>query len=61
MRIVRLQDGQFLIADQKTVAGTWVNYAPINNIEGCQLEDGDLVHLGKFGFRFMLNKQYKEE
>ena len=59
--IVRLQDGQFLIADQKTVSGTWVNYAPINNIEGCQLEDGDLVHLGKFGFRFMLNKQYKEE
>jgi hypothetical protein len=59
--VVRFQDGQFLIADQKTVAGTWVNYAPINNIEGCQLEDGDLVHLGKFGFRFMLNKQYKEE
>lgn len=59
--IVRIQDGQFMIADQKTVAGTWVNYAPINNIEGCQLEDGDLVHLGKFGFRFMLNKQYKED
>ena len=53
-------EGKFTISDMNTTAGTWVNYAPIT-AEGCRLEDGDLVHLGKFGFRFMLNKQFKKE
>ena len=58
-QMIVLPGQNLTLADQKTVAGTWVNYAP-TTLEGCRLEDGDLVHFGKFGFRFMLNKQFKE-
>lgn len=39
--------------DEQSTAGTWVNYTPISP-EGAQLEHGDLIHIGRVGFRFSL-------
>ena len=54
-RLRQAEDGSFILSDQDSVAGTWVNYAPISS-EGIHLEHGDLVHIGKVGFRFELGK-----
>jgi hypothetical protein len=45
--------GAFRIADLGSVAGTYVNYTPVSR-EGSLLEHGDLVHIGRVGFRFNL-------
>jgi hypothetical protein len=49
------EDGSFRLADAGSVAGTWVNYAPISK-EGIKLEHGDLIHIGGIGFRFTLRQ-----
>jgi hypothetical protein len=46
-------EDSFRLVDAGSVAGTWVNYSPIP-AEGMMLEHGDLVHLGRSGFRFTL-------
>jgi hypothetical protein len=54
-RLWRDKEGKFHIADQNSVAGTWVNYAPVSP-EGCEVEHGDLIHVAKVGFRFTLSR-----
>jgi hypothetical protein len=54
-RLWRDKEGEFHIADQNSVAGTWVNYAPVS-AEGCGVEHGDLIHVAKVGFRFTLSR-----
>jgi hypothetical protein len=49
------EDGAFRLADAGSIAGTWVNYAPISK-EGIKLEHGDLIHIGGIGFRFTLRQ-----
>jgi hypothetical protein len=50
-RLIRQDDGSLRLEDEGSVAGTWVNFAPL--AEGGQvLEHGDLVHFGRVGFRF---------
>jgi len=44
---------RYRILDEGSVAGTWVNYTPVSK-EGALLEHGDLVHIGRMGFRFTL-------
>jgi hypothetical protein len=51
--IIKKGDGTYWIMDEGSVAGTWVNYAPVSH-EGVRLESGDLVHIGKIGLRFSL-------
>lgn len=51
----RNKEGEIRIMDKGSVAGTWVNYTPVSR-EGVCLEHGDLVHLGKLGFRFVLRQ-----
>lgn len=46
-------DGSFTISDAGSIAGTWVNYAPVSR-HGVTLEHGDLIHIGKMAFRFEL-------
>jgi hypothetical protein len=53
-RISRMDDGSFLVADLNSGSGTWINYAPVS-AEGGQLRDGDLLHVGRVAFRFLLN------
>ncbi len=52
-RLAHLEDGSFRLADEGSIAGTWVNYTPVSS-EGTRLEHGDLVHIGRVGFRFTL-------
>lgn len=50
-RLVRTHEGAIRIKDERSVAGTWVNYSPVSS-EGRILKEGDLVHVGRVGFRF---------
>ena len=59
-RLHRLEDGSYRVADLGSEAGTWVNYAPVS-AEGSQLRDGDLLHIGRVAFRFLLNVDRDEE
>jgi hypothetical protein len=52
-RLYRSDDDQYYLADQGSIAGTWINYAPVNS-SGARLEHGDLIHIGKVMFRFEL-------
>jgi hypothetical protein len=54
-RIWRDEEGHFWVVDMGSVAGTWVNYAPVSTT-GSQLEHGDLIHVAKKGFRFTLSR-----
>ncbi len=55
-RLWRTDEGVFFIADQHSTAGTWLNYAPVSS-EGARLQEGDLIHLGRAGFRFRLHPE----
>lgn len=52
-RLYRDEEGHFYLADQGSVAGTWINFAPVTS-SGARLEHGDLIHIGKMVFRFEL-------
>lgn len=51
--VIRQADGEYLIRDQGSVAGTWVNFEPVPEA-GHRLKHGDLIHLGRVAFRFRL-------
>jgi hypothetical protein len=53
-RCKRTEDGEFILYDSGSVAGTWVNYELITR-EGCQLGHGDVVHFGQLIYRFYLS------
>lgn len=52
-RLYRRGSNEFFISDAGSTAGTWVNYTPVS-AGGMQLEDGDLIHIGRVAFRFEL-------
>lgn len=52
-RIRRTEQGQYIISDAGSVAGTWVNYEPVPSA-GQILAHGDLIHLGLEVYRFEL-------
>ena len=51
-RLIRQVDGGYLLKDQGSVAGTWVNYEEIPK-EGVLLVDGDHVHFGRAFYQFV--------
>jgi Inner membrane component of T3SS, cytoplasmic domain len=53
-RLVREGD-KLRVLDRNTTAGTWVNYERIP-AQGVLLEHGDLLHIGRVGFRFELRE-----
>lgn len=53
-RVTRLANGRYLIKDQGSTAGTWVNFEPVPE-DGRLLNHGDLINLGRIQFRFILN------
>lgn len=53
-RIKQSEDGNFIIYDHGSIAGTWVNYEPITR-EGQRLAHGDRIHFGQLVYRFDLN------
>jgi hypothetical protein len=50
-RLIRQAGGEYLLRDQGSVAGTWINYQRLTD-DGQNLHHGDLVHLGRVAFRF---------
>lgn len=52
-RLIRQAGGAYLIRDQGSTAGTWVNHQVLPS-EGSRLHHGDLVHLGRVCLRFEL-------
>ena len=51
-RIRQGPDGSFVLVDEKSVAGTWVNFEPV--IAPYTLKHGDIFHIGRLSYRFML-------
>jgi len=52
-RMIRLAGGGYLLRDQGSVSGTWINFDPVP-ADGAQLAHDDLIHLGRVGLRFRL-------
>jgi hypothetical protein len=48
------QDGQFILSDEQSVAGTWVNYELLAAPR--RLQHGDVLFIGRLSYRFMLRK-----
>jgi hypothetical protein len=59
-RLKREAGGEYILFDNGTVAGTWVNYEPVPQ-EGRVLKHGDVVHFGQFMYRFTLSKPPTED
>jgi len=54
-RIRRTEEGIFVIFDQGSIAGTWVNYEQVTR-EGRRLAHGDRIHFGQMIYRFDLSQ-----
>lgn len=54
-RLRQDEHGNFLLMDQNSVAGTWVNYQPAPK-EGWTLKHGDVIHFGQLTYRFIFTK-----
>jgi hypothetical protein len=52
-RLRQTDDSGYLLQDNNSIAGTWVNYEPVPR-EGYRLAHGDMVHFGQLTFRFAL-------
>ena len=48
------QNGEFILSDENSVAGTWVNYRMLT--APCRLQHGDVLQIGRLTYRFMLRK-----
>jgi hypothetical protein len=46
--------GEYILSDEKSVAGTWVNYDQLSAPR--RLQHGDVLHIGRLSYRFMLRK-----
>jgi pSer/pThr/pTyr-binding forkhead associated (FHA) protein len=46
------QAGEYILSDEKSVAGTWVNYDLLAAPR--RLQHGDLLQFGRLSYRFML-------
>lgn len=56
-RLVYGEDNSFMLYDQGSIAGTWVNYELVGG-EGRRLQHGDCIHIGRIGFRFTLRQPH---
>jgi hypothetical protein len=52
-RLRQTEDGEFILSDNGSVAGTWINYESVPR-EGHRLESGDMVNFGQLKYRFQL-------
>ena len=46
--------GEYVLYDERSTAGTWVNYEQVTM--PCRLQHGDILHIGRISYRFMLRK-----
>ena len=52
-RLIRQADGGYILKDQGSIGGTYVNFDPLPEA-GRRLQHGDRVHIGRLSFRFRL-------
>ena len=52
-RLRQTDDSGYLLQDNNSIAGTWVNYEPVLR-DGYRLRHGDMVNFGQLIFRFIL-------
>jgi hypothetical protein len=52
-RLIRQADGEYVVRDQGSIAGTWVNYEEVL-APGRRLRHEDLLHIGRVALRFRL-------
>jgi hypothetical protein len=48
------EHGEYILSDEKSVAGTWINYEEL--VAPRRLQHGDVLHIGRISYRFMLRK-----
>jgi hypothetical protein len=48
------EHGEYILSDEKSTAGTWVNYEQVTTPR--HLQHGDVLHIGRLSYRFMLRK-----
>jgi hypothetical protein len=51
---LREENGEYILSDEKSTAGTWVNFEELTSPR-C-LEHGDVLNIGRLSYRFMLRK-----
>lgn len=44
-------DGTFIVVDQKTLTGTWIDHESVHG-KGKALKNGNLIHFGRIGYRY---------
>lgn len=54
-RLRQDEHGNFILLDQNSIAGTWVNYEPAPK-DGFTLKHGDVIHFGQLTYRFIFTK-----
>ncbi|MBN2388666.1 MAG: FHA domain-containing protein [Anaerolineales bacterium] len=54
-RLIRKNEDEYYVKDEKSVAGTWVNYEPVSG-EPRRLVHGDVIQIGQLSYRFLYNK-----
>ena len=52
-RLIRQADGDYLLRDQDSIAGSWINYELVPK-SGQKLHHGDHIQLGRVEFRFQV-------
>lgn len=52
--ITRTEDGDYLLKDHNTIAGTWINYSPVPE-NGHRLKHGDVIQVGDLTYRYEEN------
>jgi len=52
-RLKLISENTYQLSDEGSVAGTWVNYQPIDG-ENRLLKHGDIIHIGRAGFLFRI-------
>jgi FHA domain len=51
---LREKNGEYILSNEKSTAGTWVNYELLTAPR--RLQHGDVLHIGRLAYRFMLRK-----
>jgi pSer/pThr/pTyr-binding forkhead associated (FHA) protein len=49
---LREENGRYILTDERSTAGTWVNYEQLTAPR--RLEHGDVIQIGRFSYRFLL-------
>lgn len=51
-RLIKSSDREYRLVDQGSETGTWINHQQLLAQRPGHLQDGDLLHIGRVGFRF---------